>query len=393
MNKLLLLLSLVLMIALFAACETNVSVDATDIGTSNEVGDVFIVIVHPSDELQGSGGHSPFTNILRDNNIPESNVTQAYSSLFLGFAVRLTTTQFNSLNQDKRVITIERDQEYFLIDDLISIDNESGKNPELQSQSTPWGITSVGGFVTANSNTGVAWVVDTGIDLDHLDLNVNLDLSKTFVNRGDDAKSANDLHGHGTHVAGTIAAINNNYGVVGVCAGASLIAIKVLDLKGSGLISEIVAGLDYIGNNLVSGKTNVVNISLGGGASTTLDNAVKSLASKGAYLIIAAGNSRKPASNYSPARVDATNVFTISAFDNKGTFASFSNYGNPPIDYAAPGVSVQSTYKDGNYATMSGTSMSTPHVSGIVLANDGTINWNGTVKNDKDKTPDKKAVR
>jgi subtilisin family serine protease len=393
MNKLLLLLSLVLMIALFAACETNVSVDATDIGTSNEVGDVFIVIVHPSDELQGSGGHSPFENILRDNNIPESNVTQTYSSLFLGFAARLTTTQFNSLNQDKRVITIERDQEYFLIDDLISIDNESGKNPELQSQSTPWGITSIGGFVTANSNTGVAWVVDTGIDLDHLDLNVNLDLSKTFVNRGDDAKSANDLHGHGTHVAGTIAAINNNYGVVGVCAGASLIAIKVLDLKGSGLISEIVAGLDYIGKNLVSGKTNVVNISLGGSASTTLDNAVKSLASKGAYLIIAAGNSRRPASNYSPARVDATNVFTISAFDNKGTFASFSNYGNPPIDYAAPGVSVQSTYKDGNYATMSGTSMSTPHVSGIVLANDGTINWNGTVKNDKDKTPDKKAVR
>jgi subtilisin family serine protease len=280
-----------------------------------------------------------------------------------------------------------------LIDELFSVDNESGKSPELQAQTTPWGINAVGGFVTATSNTGVAWVVDTGIDLDHIDLNVDLNLSKTFVNRGDDANTPDDFHGHGTHVGGTIAALNNSYGVVGVCAGATLIAVKVLDYKGSGYISEIVAGLDYIGANMVSGKANVVNMSLGGSASTTLDNAVKSLASKGAYVIIAAGNSRKPASNYSPARVDAVNVFTISAFDNKGNFASFSNYGNPPIDYSAPGVSVQSTYKGGQYATMSGTSMSTPHVSGIVLANDGTINWSGTVKRDRDKTPDKKARR
>lgn len=393
MNKLIIAFSFALMVSLNYSCETNLPVESTSTDHANLNDNVYIVIVEPSDELQGSGGQNTLMNILKDNNIDATRITHTYTSLFLGFSAKLNPEQVNSLNHDKRIITIEPDQEYSLIDELHSIDNESGKSPELQAQTTPWGINAVGGFVTATSNTGVAWVVDTGIDLDHLDLSVDLNLSKTFVNRGDDANTPDDFHGHGTHVGGTIAALNNGYGVVGVCAGATLIAVKVLDYQGSGYISEIVAGLDYIGANLVSGKTNVVNMSLGGGASTVLDDAVKSLASKGAYLIVAAGNSKKPASNYSPARVNATNVYTISAFDNKGNFASFSNYGNPPIDYSAPGVSVQSTYKNGQYATMSGTSMSTPHVSGIVLANDGTINWNGTVKKDRDRTPDKKAVR
>ncbi|MCO5250647.1 MAG: S8 family serine peptidase [Candidatus Kapabacteria bacterium] len=393
MNKLVIAISFALLVLVFNSCETNLPVDSSSTDMSNLDNNTYLVIVETTDELQGNDGQNPLMNILKDNNIDAANITQTYTSLFLGFAAKLNPEQVNSLNHDKRVISIEPDQEYRLIDELLSVDNESGKSPELQAQTTPWGINAVGGFVTATSNTGVAWVVDTGIDLDHLDLNVDLNLSKTFVNRGDDANTPDDFHGHGTHVGGTIAALNNSYGVVGVCAGATLIAVKVLDYRGSGYISEIIAGLDYIGTNLVSGKANVVNMSIGGSASTTLDNAVKSLASKGAYVIIAAGNSRRPAANYSPARVDAVNVFTISAFDNKGNFASFSNYGNPPIDYSAPGVSVQSTYKDGKYATMSGTSMSTPHVSGIVLANNGTINWSGTVKRDRDKTPDKKARR
>lgn len=134
-------------------------------------------------------------------------------------------------------------------------------------------------------------------------------------------------------------------------------------------------------------------MSLGGSVSTTLDNAVKNLAGLGAHVVVAAGNSAYNVSNFSPARVEATRVYTISAFDSQGMFANFSNYGNPSIDYSAPGVSIYSTYKNGGYATMSGTSMATPHVCGILLATNGTINWSGYVTNDKDLTPDKKARR
>jgi subtilisin family serine protease len=187
-------------------------------------------------------------------------------------------------------------------------------------------------------------------------------------------------------VAGTIAAKHNDIGVVGVAPGATVIPVKVLNKSSLGTISGVIRGVDYVGANGEAGD--VANMSLGGGPSDALDNAVVAAANMGIYFTLSAGNSGQDASNYSPARASGTNVFTISAIDNTGTFASFSNFGNPPVDYAAPGVNVYSTYKNGGYATYSGTSMAAPHAAGVLLMTNGQPNTCGTVKNDKDSTAD-----
>jgi subtilisin family serine protease len=224
-------------------------------------------------------------------------------------------------------------------------------------------------------------VIDTGIDLDHPDLNVNNALSATFVPR---TSSANDDNGHGSHVAGTIAAINNTIGVVGVAAGAEVVAVKVLDRRGSGAYSTIIAGVDYVSANATSGD--VANMSLGGPAYTELDNAVLAAAGKGIKFALAAGNESTLASTKSPARVNHANVFTVSAVGTNDAWAYFSNYGNPPVDFAAPGVSIYSCYKGGGYTTMSGTSMASPHVAGLLLW--GNVGTDGNAVGDPDGNAD-----
>jgi subtilisin family serine protease len=346
-----------------------------------------VTLTNDGNSIQGANINSRIQQVFAKHNIDLSTLRYSYSSLFQGFAADLTIEQVNSLQNDKSIEFVEKDQTVTLGNNLISIDSK--KHAKLQAESIPWGIAYVGGYKEANTDTGIAWILDTGIDLNHNELNVNTSLSKSFVST---EVTPDDLHGHGTHVSGTIAAkAGNGIGVVGVCPGATLVAVKVLNSAGSGTYAGIIAGLDYVGINKVVGKLNVVNMSLGGGASTTLDNAVKSLASKGVKIVIAAGNDGRPAKNYSPARVEATGVYTISAHDNNGKFAYFSNYGNPPIEFAAPGVSIYSTFKDGLYATMTGTSMATPHVVGILLANNGIINTFENVTGDKDRTADKKA--
>jgi subtilisin family serine protease len=135
----------------------------------------------------------------------------------------------------------------------------------------------------------------------------------------------------------------------------------------------------------------VANMSLGGPVSTALDNAVTNAAGKGIKFTIAAGNSGDNAANYSPARVNHPNVYTISAIASNNCMPSWSNWGNPPVDWAAPGVSILSTKKGGGTTTMSGTSMAAPHVAGILLL--GNITQNGSACNDPDGNPDKIASR
>ena len=253
-------------------------------------------------------------------------------------------------------------------------------------QETPWGITRVGG---AGSGAGkTACVLDTGVDLDHPDLNVDVANSITVFTRGKDSKSADDGHGHGSHVSGTIAAIDNSIGVVGVAEGATIVAIKVLSSSGSGSTSGVIEGVDYVANN--PGLCDVANMSLGGGVSTALDQAVVN-ASQVAPFSLAAGNESDHADNHSPARANGPNIYTISAIDSNDQFASFSNYGNPPVDYAAPGVGVKSTHKNGGYATFNGTSMAAPHVAGLILL--GPVNSDGTAQGDPDGNPDPIAHR
>ncbi|TVR12432.1 MAG: S8 family peptidase, partial [Balneolaceae bacterium] len=228
----------------------------------------------------------------------------------------------------------------------------------------------VGGAVTYSGNR-VSWVLDTGIQLNHPDLNVDASRGFTAFSSGPDSRSADDLNGHGTHVAGTIGGYN---GILGVASGVVQVPVKVLDRRGSGSVSGVIAGVDYVAANANEGD--VANMSLGGGASDALDAAVVNAANQGILFAIAAGNSGALASNSSPARVNHPNTWTIAATDVNDNFASFSNYG-PPTSFAAPGVAVNSTWINSGYRSISGTSMAAPHVAGILLVTGGTVNFDG----------------
>jgi subtilisin family serine protease len=320
------------------------------------------------------------TALLARRAIPESVVDHVYGSALRGFSARLGQAEVQRLANDPAVAYIEQDSVVTLADPIVE---KTGVT--IQSQTVPPGITRVGGGTTF-TGSGRAWIIDTGIDLDHPDLNVDVARSRTFVNN---SKSPDDGNGHGSHVSGTIAAKDDANGVVGVAAGATVIAVQVLGRTGSGTTSGVIAGVDYVRSSGSNGD--VANMSLGGGLSTALDSAVQAAAAAGVKFALAAGNSGADANNSSPGRVNGANIFTVSAVNSSDVFASFSNFGNPPVDFAAPGVSILSTYKSGGFATLSGTSMATPHVAGVLLF--GSVGSDGTAINDPDGEPDPIAHR
>lgn len=230
-------------------------------------------------------------------------------------------------------------------------------------QSTPWGITAVHATEAAAIDTGsnaLVCVVDTGIESTHDDLAANIIGGENFVASRGTIKSSNwsDDNGHGTHVAGTVAAINNTVGALGVAPQAALFAVKALDKRGSGYVSAVADGI----LSCVANGADVINMSLGSSSdSTVLHDAVSYASSQGVILVAAAGN-ESGAVSY-PAKY--AEVLAVSAVDSNYDLAYFSNTGSE-VDYAAPGVDVYSTYKGNTYATLSGTSMASPHVSGVV---------------------------
>ncbi|WP_149241899.1 S8 family serine peptidase [Dyadobacter sp. 32] len=249
------------------------------------------------------------------------------------------------------------------------------------AQCIPWGVTRVGGGLSGAGKR--AWIIDTGIDLTHPDLNVNTALSAFFV-----GTSANDGNGHGSHVAGTVAAIDNGIGVLGVAAGAEVIPVRVFPDRGSTPNSVVIAGVNYVAAHAIA--TDVVNMSLGGSPDPAQEEAVLAL-SQICKVVIAAGNDAADANYKSPARVNGPNIYTVSAMDINDKLASFSSFGNAPIDYAAPGVNVGSCTINGGYAYSNGTSMAAPHVTGLLLL--GAICSTSKVTGDKDGNPDPIATR
>ena len=303
-----------------------------------------------------------------------------FANALQGFVMTASAEEAARLALDSRVLSVEPDRVVMLGHD-VEATGKPGTTPPPQS--TPWGITRIGG---AGDGTGkTAWIIDTGIDRTHPDLIVDQTRSRTFLGG---ASTPWDQNGHGTHVAGTIAAKNDGIGVVGVAAGATVVAVRVLDRNGSGAYSGVIAGVDYVAANGAAGD--VANMSLGGPINAALDTAVVNAAANGVRFVLAAGNETDNANNHSPARANGPNVYTISATTSTDTFASFSNYG-PAVDFAEPGVSIYSTYKGGTYATLSGTSMAAPHAAGLLLL--GPIANGGTAIGDPDGSPDVIGVR
>lgn len=343
----------------------------------------YIIVFKADRTLTGLGAQmkGKAVGIMKRYGGSESQIDHVYSSAIQGFSAFLSPGIYDKIAQDIEVAYIEADVEVSLAQ------RKGGGSTSTQpAQTIPWGITRVGG---AGDGTGKnAWVIDTGIETNHPDLRVNATRGFSAFRTGKDA-GVNDGNGHGTHVAGTIAALNNTIGVVGVAAGATVIPVKVLGATGSGSNSGVIAGVDFVSANGRAGD--VANMSLGGGVSSALDLAVSNAAAKGIRFVLAAGNSSADANTSSPARVNGTNIFTISAHDVNNVFASFSNFGNPPIDFCAPGVAINSTWIGNTYRSISGTSMAAPHVAGILLL--GPVNSRGTVSADRDSNPDLMATR
>ena len=266
-------------------------------------------------------------------------------------------------------------------------------NDEIKStgEVLPYGVKAIWGGIDISEQGNIGegsyvFVIDSGVSSSTDDLNLNAEWSKSWV-PGENAFTDGD--GHGTHVAGTIAALVNSKGVIGVAAGAEVISLKVFDSNGSGAsYSTIIEAINYatktINNNGLDKSKTVINMSLGGGYSEGMDIAIKNAANQGIRFAVAAGNSGNDADGYSPASAgDHPNIYTVSAVDNNYQMPSWSNWddqsGGDDVDVAAPGVGVYSFYKNGQLAYLSGTSMAAPHVAGALLI--------GGIKNGEMVTP------
>ena len=310
-------------------------------------------------------------NLLTDHSIPHSKVEAVFGGEPGGFIANLTAQEASQLQQDNAVEIIEPDR-------MISLGTcFTVAEPRLIT----WNIQRVG---YGNGIGKTAWIIDTGIDIDHPDLTVDANRSRSFISG---VVSADDENGHGTHVAGIIGGKNNTFGVLGVASGATLVSLRVLDADGNGTLSSVIQALGYINQNGRAGD--VVNMSLGEEESSSiLIQQVQNTASKGIFVAIAAGNDGEEANKFSPGNANGNNIYTISAIDSLNRFASFSNYGNDVVDYAAPGVRILSTFSNGRYAYLSGTSMAAPHVAGLLLLRGSRITTSGYAVNDPDGTAD-----
>lgn len=304
-----------------------------------------------------------------------------YKHALKGFSAKIPAQVLDKLESDARVSYVEQDQlvqAFILQPQHHQPGHEEGQGKPAgtttqPSEVIPTGINRIDAERSIERTVDVdIAIIDTGIDLKHPDLNV----VRGVTCSGAGKPGGNDDNGHGTHVAGITAAKDNDIGVVGVAPGAKLWAVKVLDKFGSGTISCVIAGVDYVTAN--AAEIEVANMSLGCRChSDALHTAVKNSVAAGVTYVVAAGNSASDVKDFDPASY--TEVITVSAIaDSDGkcggqgtatnygaddTFATFSNFGSG-VDLAAPGVDIFSTYKGQGYATASGTSMASPHVAG-----------------------------
>ena len=321
----------------------------------------------PASAAQGDGPRKTFIVVLKDSVGHASPVAAEHSQRFggsvehvyehalKGYAGTFAEGRLGSLLSDARVASVELDGEM---------------TTSVTQTGATWGIDRIdqrnlplsGTFTYTRTGAGVkAYIIDTGIHASHTQFGGRVVQGRDTV---DGALPAADCHGHGTHVAGTVGG-----SIHGVAKGVTLVAVRVLNCSGSGSTSGVIAGVDWVTGNHAAGQPAVANMSLGGGASTALDNAVRNSIADGVSYAVAAGNGNifgmaVNACNGSPSRV--AEAMTISATDSTDRKASWANFGNC-VDWFAPGVSITSAWYTSNTATntISGTSMATPHTAGV----------------------------
>ncbi|MFY6881369.1 S8 family peptidase [Acinetobacter baumannii] len=281
-------------------------------------------------------------------------VLQSYDTVLKGFAIYLPDTAgtafIEAMKKNPQVLSVESDT-------IVNIDATTQSNPDwgldrIDQKALP--LNSTYSYLQTGSGT-TAYIVDTGILSSHQEFSGRVLSGYTAIS---DGNGTTDCNGHGTHVAGTVGGTT-----YGVAKNVNLVPIRILGCDGSGASSNVIAGLDWILKN--GKKPAVVNMSLGGATSSSLDSAVENLYNNGYVMVVAAGNSNTDACTSSPARV--SKAITVAATDNTDTRASYSNYGSC-VDIFAPGSQINSSWIGNNTATkiLNGTSMATPHVAGVV---------------------------
>ncbi len=279
----------------------------------------------------------------------KGRVLHAYGHALVGFAAEMSEEDAIALSEDPDVRFVEEDAV------VEAVTTQSGAT---------WGLDRIdqaarplsGTYTYTSTGSGVnAYIIDTGIRRTHTQFGGRAYIGYDAVG---DGRNGADCNGHGTHVAGTVG--GSTYGVA---KAVRLYAVRVLNCSGSGTNSGVIAGINWVTANHVDPA--VANMSLGGGASSALDTAVNNSISAGVTYAVAAGNSNANAANYSPARVAA--AITVGATTSSDARASYSNYGSV-VDIFAPGSSITSAWYSSDTATntISGTSMATPHVAGVV---------------------------
>jgi len=313
---------------------------------ANKIQNSYIVVL--DDEVVGEKGlYSIAPYIAEDmGNAYHGKIKHVYQHALNGFAAEMSEEDAERLSEDFRVKFVEEDS--------VMTADATQTNP-------PWGLDRIDQRnlplnATYNYNwtgSGVrVYVIDTGIRTSHNQFGGRA--SNVFDAFGG---SGADCNGHGTHVSGTVG--GSTYGVA---KSALLRGVRVLDCNGSGSTSGVIAGVDWVRVNRIDPA--VANMSLGGGASTALDNAVNNLSNSGVTIAVAAGNSNANACNSSPSR--AANAITVGSTTSTDARSSFSNFGTC-LDLFAPGSSILSSWYTSNTATatLSGTSMASPHVAGV----------------------------
>jgi subtilisin family serine protease len=287
-------------------------------------------------------------NDIKNVNGRDVSPKYTYNSVFNGYSAFLTADQVCHLQKRPTVSLVEADSEFSI---------------ETVQPNATWGLDRVDQrplplaknySYTSTGSTVNVYVVDTGINSTSEDFN-----GRVLDGWSGIGSSTTDCNGHGTHVSGTIGGTT-----YGVAKNVNLIPVRVFNCTGSTTNTVIISGLDWIVGHHGTEKA-VVNMSLGGGASSALDTAVNSLIGDGVVVVVAAGNSKRDACNFSPARVPG--AITVAASDSTDTFASYSNYGSC-VDIIAPGSNIKSNWWTSSTATntISGTSMASPHVAGAV---------------------------